>query len=197
MSEVTAVPITPVKRAWIVWLALGIAAAALVALGLAWSGTAKARAEAGDSSAFLSYNKGRPGVVTTDSGLQYQVLKKGEGATPTEADVTLVNYKGELRDGKVFDQNQRAPLPVAGVVPGFAEALKLMPRGAKHRVWISPELGYGAQAQGDAIPANSVLIFDIEMIDFRNQAQLQAEMQAMQAQGQAQGQLPQSVPPQR
>ncbi len=188
MSEVTAVPIQPVKRAWIVWLALGIAAATLVALGMAWSGTAKARAEAGDSAAFLAYNKGRTGVVTTDSGLQYQVLKKGEGETPTDADVTLVNYKGELRDGKVFDQNNRAPLPVAGVVPGFAEALKLMPRGSKFRIWIPPELGYKDQPQGDAIPANSVLIFDLEMIDFRNQAQLQAEMQAMQAQ---QGAAPQ------
>jgi FKBP-type peptidyl-prolyl cis-trans isomerase FkpA len=190
VSDVTAVPLTPVKRAWIVWLALAIAVAALVAIGLAWSGTAKARAEAGDSAAFMAWHKGRAGVITTPSGLQYQMLKPGEGPTPTDADVALINYKGELRDGRVFDQNQRAPLPVAGVVPGFAEALKLMPRGSKMRVWIPPELGYKDQAQGDAIPANSVLIFDIEMIDFRNQAQLQAEMQALQAQQGGQPQLP-------
>ena len=187
MSDVTAVPIAPVKRSWLVWLVGAIAVAALFGIGLAWTGTAKTVAESGTADQFLLWHKGRPGVVTTASGLQYQVLKKGEGATPTDADVALVNYKGALRDGKVFDQAQRAPFPVTGVVPGFSEALKLMPRGSTYRIWIPPVLGYGAQAQGDAIPANSLLVFDVDMIDFKNQAELQAQMQQMQAQGQLPG----------
>jgi FKBP-type peptidyl-prolyl cis-trans isomerase len=187
MSDVTAVPIAPVKRSWLVWLVGAVAVAALVGIALAWTGTAKTVAEAGTAEQFLSWHKGRPGIVTTASGLQYQVIKKGEGPTPTDADVALVNYKGSLRTGKVFDQAQRAPFPVTGVVAGFSEALKLMPRGSTYRIWIPPALGYGAQAQGDTIPGNSLLIFDVDMIDFRNQAELQAQMQAMQAQGQIPG----------
>jgi FKBP-type peptidyl-prolyl cis-trans isomerase FkpA len=187
MSDVTAVPIAPVKRSWLVWLVGGIAVAAFAGIAMAWTGTAKTVAEAGTAEQFLAWHKGTAGVVTTASGLQYQVIKKGEGPTPTDADVALVNYKGSLRTGKVFDQAQRAPFPVTGVVPGFSEALKLMPKGSTYRIWIPPALGYGAQAQGDAIPANSLLIFDVEMIDFRNQAELQAQMQAMQAQGKLPG----------
>lgn len=187
MSETTAVPIAPTKRSWLAWLVGAIAVAALFGIVMAWAGTAKAVAEQGPNEQFLAWHKGQPGVVTTASGLQYQVLKKGEGETPTDADVALVNYKGSLRDGKIFDQAQRAPFPVTGVVAGFSEALKLMPRGSSYRVWIPSALGYGAQAQGDTIPANSLLVFDIDMIDFKNQAELQAQMQAMQAQGQLPG----------
>lgn len=184
MSNVTAVPIAATKRSWVVWLVAAIAVAALFGIALAWAGTAKTVAEAGTAEQFLAWHKGQRGIVTTASGLQYQVIKKGEGTTtPTDADVALVNYKGSLRDGKVFDQAQRAPFPITGVVPGFSEALKLMPKGSTYRIWIPPALGYGAQAQGDAIPANSLLVFDVDMIDFRNQAELQAQMQAMQAQG--------------
>ncbi len=154
---------------------------------MAWAGTAKTVAEAGTADQFLAWHKNAPGVVTTASGLQYQVVKKGDGAVPTNSGVALVNYKGSLRTGKVFDQGQRAPFPVTGVVAGFSEALKLMPRGSTYRIWIPPALGYGAQSQGELIPANSLLIFDVDMIDFRNQAELQAQMQAMQAQGQLPG----------
>lgn len=188
MSDVTAVPIAPTKRSWLVWLVGAIAVAALAGIAMAWTGTAKTVAQAGSSEQFLSWHKGQPGVMTTVSGLQYQIIKKGDGGTtPTDADVALVNYKGSLRDGKMFDQGQRAPFPVTGVVPGFSEALKLMPRGSTYRIWIPPALGYGAQAQGEVIPANSLLIFDVDMIDFRNQAELQAQMQSMQAQGQLPG----------
>lgn len=187
MSDVTAVPIAPVKRSWLVWLVGAVAVAALAGIAMAWTGTAKTVAEAGTAEQFLAWHKSAAGVVTTPSGLQYQVIKKGEGPTPTDADVALVNYKGSLRTGKIFDQAQRAPFPVTGVVPGFSEALKLMPRGSSYRIWIPPALGYGAQAQGETIPANSLLIFDVDMIDFRNQAELQAQMQAMQAQGQLPG----------
>jgi len=191
MSEITAVPIRPIKRAWVVWLSASVALAGIAGVGLAWAGTAKTVAIKGTAEQFMAWHKGVSGVVTTPSGLQYQVMKKGAGPTPTDTDVTLINYVGALRDGKVFDKGQRTPLPVNGVVPGFQETLKLMPKGATYRVWIPPALGYGDVPQGDAIPAHSVLQFDIDMIDFRSQAEVQAQMQAMQAQrGQAEGGMP-------
>ncbi len=182
MSSVTAVPIPPVKRRYIVYLAVGILLAVIAAAALAWQGPSDANA------AFFAKNARVAGVVTTPSGLQYQVLTKGQGgATPTDTDVTLVNYVGKLTDGTVFDQSQQpTPMPVTGVVPGFSEALKLMPKGAKHRVWIKPELGYGEKVTGP-IPANSILQFDIEMIDFLPEAvirQMQMQQQMMQGGGQ-------------
>jgi len=200
MSGITAVPIVPVKRAWLVWLTLGLALAAIAGVALAYSGTARTIAEKGSNEQFLAWHATRPGIATTQSGLQYQVIKKGEGGPaaprPTDADVALINYKGMLRDGKTFDAAQRQPFPVTGVVPGFSEALKLMPRGSSYRFWIPPALGYGDRAQGDAIPANSLLVFEVDMIDFRSQAEVQAQMQAMQAQQALQGQLPQGQIPQ-
>ncbi|WP_029624964.1 FKBP-type peptidyl-prolyl cis-trans isomerase [Sphingomonas sp. PAMC 26605] len=128
--------------------------------------------------AFLAKNAKLRGVVTTPSGLQYRVLTPGAGAAkPTDADVTLVNYVGKLIDGTTFDQSkQPTPMPVSGVVPGFSEALKLMPKGAKYRVWIKPSLGYGDQATGP-IPAGSVLAFDIELLDFVSTAQFEQMQQ--------------------
>ena len=110
--------------------------------------------------------------MQTASGLQYKVLVPGSGPTPTETDVALVTYKGALTDGTVFDQSATpTPLPVAAVVPGFAEALKLMPKGAQYRVWIKPELGYGASGAGP-IPGHAVLVFDIAMVDFQPEQQM-------------------------
>ena len=94
------------------------------------------------------------------------MLKAGDvkGAMPTSSDVTLVNYEGRLVDGTVFDKSQQpTPLPVGGVVPGFSEALQLMPKGAKYRVWIPPQLGYGAK-EVPGIPANSVLRFKLKLL---------------------------------
>jgi len=125
-------------------------------------------------------------ILETGSGLQYKVLAAGKGgAKPTDTDIALVNYEGKLVDGTTFDKSQQpTPMPVTGVVPGFSEALKLMPKGAKYRFWIKPSLGYGDKASGP-IPANSVLVFDVELIDFLPEAvvrQLQAkQMQAAQA----------------
>lgn len=188
MPEITAVPLRPIKKGSLTRLWLGIGAAvALAGIG-AWAGTAKTLAQNGTAEQFLDWHKGRSGVVTTASGLQYQVIKKGEGPSPTDTDVVLVNYRGALRDGKVFDQAERAPFPVQGVVPGFGEGLKLMSRGAKYKFWIPPALGYGETSPDPKLPAHSVLIFDVEMIDFKSQAELQAQMQAMQAQGALQGQ---------
>ncbi len=106
-------------------------------------------------------------MVETASGLQHQVLTPGAGeAKPTDADVTLIQYEGRLINGTVFDKTQQpTPLPVTAVVPGFSEALKLMQKGGKSRFWIKPSLAYGDEATGP-IPAHSILVFDIELLDF-------------------------------
>ena len=131
---------------------------------------------------FLARNRGTKGVVETASGLQYQILAPGaDHATPTDQDVALVNYEGRLVDGTTFDKSQQpTPMPVTGVIPGFSEGLKLMARGAKYRFWIKPSLGYGSEASGP-IPANSVLVFDVEMVDFLPEATVRRMMQEQQA----------------
>lgn len=156
MSTVTAVPIPPVKRAYVLWLVIGIAAALVAAAALAFQGDDP-----------LTRNARAKGVIVTASGLQYKVLEPGKGgATPTDSDVALVNYEGKLLDGTTFDKSQQpTPFPIASVVPGFSEGLKLMPKGSKYRFWIKPSLGYGEKATGP-IPANSVLVFDVELLDF-------------------------------
>ena len=176
--SITAVPIRPTPRRVLVMLWGGLGVAAAVAFGLASLGTGRALAETGSPAQFLAYNAGQSGVRTTPSGLQYQVIKEGEGEQPTATDVVLVKYKGTLRDGTVFDQNERAPMEVAQVIPGFSEGLKLMRRGGEYRFWISPELGYGARETGGVIPPNSVLIFDVTLIDFVPASALQG-MQGM------------------
>lgn len=122
---------------------------------------------------FLAANRRKPGVIQTESGLQYQVLAPGDRAGPPGGhDVALVIYEGRLSDGTVFDRSPwAAPLPVGGLVPGFAEALRLMSNGARYRVWIKPDLAYGPDEIRDGsgrvvIPANSVLTFDIRLLDF-------------------------------
>ncbi|MGN6817507.1 MAG: FKBP-type peptidyl-prolyl cis-trans isomerase [Sphingomonas sp.] len=115
---------------------------------------------------FLAANRKKPGVIQTASGLQYQMLAAGDGPSPTDNDVVLVNYIGKLTDDSVFDRTpQPMAMPVAGLVPGFAEALKLMRKGAKYRVWIPANLAYGDRATGP-IPASATLVFDIELLDF-------------------------------
>jgi FKBP-type peptidyl-prolyl cis-trans isomerase FkpA len=169
--SVTAVPLQPVKRSYIWLLWIGIAVAVIGAFLLA---------RQGDD--FLTRNARSPGVETTASGLQYKALVPGKGAHPTDADVALINYEGKLLDGKTFDKSQQpTPMPVKGVVPGFSEALKLMNKGAKYRVWIPAKLGYGDKGAGP-IPANSTLVFDIELVDFLPQSvveQYQRQMQMM------------------
>jgi FKBP-type peptidyl-prolyl cis-trans isomerase FkpA len=114
--------------------------------------------------AFLVVNAKKPGVKTTASGLQYKVLTPGKGAKPTSANSVSVKYKGYFVSGKVFDQSQ-APISfgVSEVVPGWTEALQLMPAGSKYRLWLHPKIGYGARETGP-IPANSLLVFDVELV---------------------------------
>ena len=127
------------------------------------------------SKKFLEDNGKREGVVTTASGLQYEVVKKAEGAQPKPDDVVAVHYEGKLIDGTVFDSSiQRgAPidLPVGGVIPGWVEGLQLMHVGEKYKLYIPSELAYGAQSPSPAIPANSVLIFDLELLSIQGQGQ--------------------------
>jgi len=121
---------------------------------------------------FLSKNKSQKGVVTTASGLQYQVLKEGTGAGIKDSDRVKVHYRGSLIDGTEFDssyaRNQPAVFDVAGVIPGWTEGLKLMKFGGKYRLWVPSKLAYGARGAGQAIGPNSLLIFDVEPIEIAN-----------------------------
>ena len=187
--SVTAVPIAPVKRSYLVWLWIGIGVAIVAGAAIAFA------APQDPNTVWLAATAGKPGVMVTDSGLQYEVVRKGSGPTPTDEDIALVNYTGKLTDGTTFDSGKQTPMPVRtgdpqtgqpGVVPGFSEALKMMPKGSKYRFWIKPELAYGDTAAGP-IPANSILEFDVDMIDFLPEAYLR-QMQMMQEGQGGQGQ---------
>lgn len=164
------------NRAFWLGLLLGVVLGAAL-----FAGVLALRNSSVATGAYLFKNRRSDGVIETASGLQYKVLTPGKGAKPTDTDIALVTYEGKLTDGTVFDKSQQpTPMAVAGVVPGFSEALKLMAKGAKHRVWIKPSLGYGDKATGP-IPANSVLVFDVELLDFLPEAvvrQMQAQMGA-------------------
>lgn len=118
---------------------------------------------------FLSINRNREGVVELPSGLQYQVLKKGDGAIPTANDKVECHYHGTLINGQVFDSSVERGAPaefgVSQVIPGWVEALQLMPVGSKWRLFIPSTLAYGEQGAGQAIEPNSTLIFDVELLN--------------------------------
>lgn len=185
--SVTAVPLRPIAKGSLGRLWVGIGAVALAAAGLAYAGQ---RNVVPSGAAFLSENGKQAGIITTDSGLQYQVIKEGEGPSPTAGDIALVGYTGTLIDGKVFDQSEQAAMPVDGVVPGFSEGLQLMKRGGEYKLFIPAALGYGDKESGP-IPANSVLIFSVKLIDFKSRAEIMAMQQQMQQmQGGAEGMHP-------
>lgn len=121
-----------------------------------------------EADAFLASNKGKPGVVTTASGLQYQMLQEGTGATPKPTDQVTVHYKGTLLDGKVFDssyeRNEPAVFTVGQVIPGWVEALQLMKVGSKAKLFIPPALAYGENGAGQDIGPNSLLVFEVELL---------------------------------
>ncbi|QOW18638.1 FKBP-type peptidyl-prolyl cis-trans isomerase [Lysobacter ciconiae] len=123
-----------------------------------------------EGEAFLTENAKKPGVVVTDSGLQYQVLEEGKGPKPTVDDMVRVHYKGTLLDGETFDSSydrgEPTDLPLQQVVPGWQEGIVLMPVGSKYRFWIPSELGYGEVGPpGSAIGPNAVLVFEVELLD--------------------------------
>jgi FKBP-type peptidyl-prolyl cis-trans isomerase len=119
--------------------------------------------------AFLAENKGKPGVVTTESGLQYKVLAEGAGAQPGSNDMVTVNYKGTLLDGTEFDSSYKRGQPASfaadRVIKGWTEALRMMKPGAKWQLFIAPSLGYGERPPPNApIPPNALLTFEVELL---------------------------------
>jgi len=117
--------------------------------------------------AFLAENRTKEGVVTLPSGLQYKILKAGDGRKPTEADTVEVNYRGTLIDGTPFDSSQvgkPSTLKLTGVIPGWKEALKVMPVGSRWQLFIPPQLAYGARRATPVIGPNATLIFDVELV---------------------------------
>ncbi|MEX0986356.1 MAG: FKBP-type peptidyl-prolyl cis-trans isomerase [Bacteroidales bacterium] len=117
---------------------------------------------------FLQENGKRDGVFTTASGLQYEPLKEGDGPMPTDTSVVTVHYHGTLINGNVFDSSvdrgEPATFPLNQVIPGWTEGLQLMSVGSKYKFYIPSRLGYGERPPSQAIPPNSVLIFEVELI---------------------------------
>lgn len=155
--------------------------------------------------AFLAQNAKKAEVKTTASGLQYEVLKEGTGPKPKASDIVAVQYEGKLIDGTVFDSTakhggQPAVFPLNQVIPGWTEGVQLMNEGAKYRFYIPSNLAYGEQGAPGAVPPNSVLTFDVELVKVNPpadagmagqpsvediQAQLQQQLQSQQPQGNA------------
>lgn len=159
MTEITRVPLQKLAKGSRSKLWLGIVAAALAGGVLA--------------------------VAAMPPLVAVKTIKAGTGPSPTPADMVLINYVGKLDNGVEFDKNKNAVVQMQGVVPGFAKALAQTQRGGKYLVHIPASLAYGEQASG-AIPANSNLNFEIEVVDFRNRAQLEAQQRMMeQMMGQA------------
>jgi FKBP-type peptidyl-prolyl cis-trans isomerase len=118
---------------------------------------------------FLSENGQRPGVITTASGLQYEILSEGKGVKPDAKDVVRVHYEGSFINGEVFDSSytrgEPAEFPLNGVISGWSEGLQLMDTGSKYRLYIPSALAYGEMGAGAIIPPYSPLIFSIELLD--------------------------------
>lgn len=123
--------------------------------------------------AFLKRNKTKPGVKTTASGLQYEVIKEGDGIKPAAVDTFVAHYRGTLLDGFEFDasynRGQPLTLGVSQVIRGWTEGLQLMSVGSKYKFWIPYELAYGAMGQGQ-IPGGAMLIFEVELLDVKKAA---------------------------
>lgn len=124
-----------------------------------------------EGDAFLAENKKKKGVVTLPSGLQYKILTAGTGKKPKATDTVTTNYKGTLIDGTEFDSSYKrgepASFPVEGVIPGWTEALKLMPVGSKWQLVVPPSLAYGPRGAGQAIGPNATLIFEVELLSIQ------------------------------
>ena len=121
--------------------------------------------------AFLEENGKKPGVITTESGLQYKILASGDGKQPKETDTVTTHYRGTLIDGREFDSSYKrdkpASFPVKGVIKGWTEALQLMHVGDKWQLFVPSELAYGATKRSELIEANSTLIFEIELLGIK------------------------------
>jgi FKBP-type peptidyl-prolyl cis-trans isomerase FkpA len=160
MTEITRVPLQPIAKGALTKLWIGVIAA--VALG------------------------GAVAYETRQKGLDIQTVTPGKGAKPTASDYVLVNYVGHLASGKEFDRGDHVPIPVQGVIPGFSKALQQMQKGGKYHVYIPARLAYGASEQRNqqtgevSIPANSDLIFDIDLIDYKSGEEVMRQRMMMQ-----------------
>jgi len=118
---------------------------------------------------FLAANAKKDNIVTTESGLQYEVLTEGSGASPAATDIVTVHYKGTLINGETFDSSydrgQPIQFPLDRVIPGWTEGVQLMKTGAKHRLFIPATLAYGEMGSGEKIGPNETLIFEVELLD--------------------------------
>jgi len=125
-----------------------------------------------EGDAFLEANKGKEGIVTLPSGLQYKIMKEGSGPKPTASDSVVCNYRGTLINGTEFDSSykrgQPATFPVSGVIKGWTEALQLMPVGSKWQLFIPSDLAYGERGPGPEIGPNSTLIFEVELLSIED-----------------------------
>jgi len=117
---------------------------------------------------FLKENQTREGVITTESGLQYEIIDEGTGAQPAASDTVTVHYRGTLIDGKEFDSSYKRGEPIAfplrNVIAGWTEGLQYMKKGSVHRLFIPSELAYGKRGAGNVIPPDAALIFDVELL---------------------------------
>jgi FKBP-type peptidyl-prolyl cis-trans isomerase len=125
--------------------------------------------------AFLAANKGKEGVTTLPSGLQYKILKEGDGKKPAASDTVQCNYRGTLIDGTEFDSSAKhggpQTFPVTGVIKGWTEALQLMPVGSKWQLVIPPDLAYGDRGAGGNIGPGATLVFEVELVSIQEKAQ--------------------------
>jgi FKBP-type peptidyl-prolyl cis-trans isomerase FklB len=127
---------------------------------------------------FLAANKGREGVVSLPSGLEYKILKAGTGPKPAASDSVVCNYRGTLINGTEFDSSykhgQPATFPVSGVIKGWTEALQLMPVGSKWQLFVPPDLAYGERGAGGDIGPDSTLIFEVELVSIQDKSKEKA-----------------------
>jgi FKBP-type peptidyl-prolyl cis-trans isomerase FklB len=130
-----------------------------------------------DGKAFLAANAKRPGVKQTASGLQYEVLKEGEGARPTDSSNVKVHYDGTLTDGTKFDSSrdrgEPTSFPLNRVIPGWTEGLQLMKAGSRYKFYIPYTIGYGEVGAGEKIPGGATLVFDVELLEVLDNPQKQ------------------------
>jgi FKBP-type peptidyl-prolyl cis-trans isomerase FkpA len=167
MTEIHRVPLQPIARGSLTKLWLGIAAAIVLAAGLAW--------------------------IAAPKGVDLDTIVEGSGPHPSASDVVYVKYTGKLTDGTVFDQSRELPFPtggllpegtpmqVSGSIPGFSEGLQQMQKGGKYRLTIPADKAYGAAPpQGSPIPPNADLVFDVELVDFMTEADAQRRFQVLQ-----------------
>lgn len=167
MSEVTAVPLRPIAKGSLTKLWVGIAAVFVIGIGAAYVGTSKQVAMAMSPSEFLAANAKHGGVVELPSGLQYEILKEGNGTKPGPGDIVLVDYEGRLANGEVFDSSARhggpQPMPLQGMIAGWTEGVQQMNTGSKYRFWMKPELAFGAMGVPGKIPADALVVFDVTL----------------------------------